>query len=66
MNFINHPIVQGIISGNIQVTGNDRAGKISGILQSNLIEIHLPDRIIQNIQELNIVSIISNSPLQPK
>ena len=47
------------------MTGNDRAGKISGILQSNLIEIYLPDRIIQNIPELNIVSIISNSPLQP-
>lgn len=62
---LNHPRVYGIISGNIAVTGNDKAGKISGTLQSNLIEIRLPERTIQNIPELNIVASIPNHSFQP-
>ena len=61
---LNHPRVYGIISGNITVAGNDKAGKISGVLQSNLIEIRLPERIIQNIPELNIVATIPNNYFQ--
>jgi translocation and assembly module TamB len=58
---LNHPRFYGIISGNITVAGNDKAGEIRGTLQSDLIEIRLPERIIQNIPELNIVATIPNN-----
>jgi autotransporter translocation and assembly factor TamB len=58
-NIIGNPYLQGIIAGNITLTGNKEKAKASGEINLGPFEIKIPQKFNATIPELNIIKVIS-------
>lgn len=55
---INHPNARGSITGDVSLAGNKQAGTMTGTLETDELNIRLPDRFADNVPELNVVETI--------
>lgn len=56
---INHPNVYSIITGDTYIKGNSKSGVIEGSLNSERLDIYLPDEFTNDLPKLNITKTIS-------
>ncbi len=58
---INHLNIYSIVSGNIFINGNNKSGNIKGFINSEKLDIYLPDEFTSSIPKLNVTKVISDS-----
>lgn len=65
---VNHPVAHSVISGDLTVQGDARAGAIAGQIKSESLDIFLPDRFSASVPELNITGVIPGAakPARPQ